>query len=145
MQATNVRQKDVIMLNEHYKRERRMLQIAVFVAACIPVAAGAGGMVAGTSFFLNAGDASLDSHFRYLSGLLCGLGLSFWFMIPRIEQHTVTVRILTFLVVLGGSARLASAVWVAIPSLPMQLAIGMELVVTPLLCLWQTRIAKLAR
>ena len=127
-----------------YRRERRLLQAAIFIAACVPVAAGAGGMIAGTSVFPSAGDASLDSHFRYLSGLLCGLGLSFWFILPTIEKQTTTVRVLTSLVLLGGLARLLALALVAVPALPMQLALVMELVVTPLLCLWQGRIARRA-
>jgi hypothetical protein len=99
-------------------------------------------MVWGTSLFEHAGDVSLDSHFRYLSGLLCGLGLSFWWMIPRIEQHTASVRLLTSMIVLGGLARLVTMLHVAPPSLPMELAIGMELAVTPALCWWQGRIAR---
>lgn len=128
-----------------FKRERKLLQVAIFIAACVPVVAGAGGMITGTSLFPNASDASLDSHFRYLSGLLCGLGLNFWMMIPVIEKYTTTVRALTLLVVLGGLARLAAVALVATPSLPMELALVMELVVTPLLCIWQGRIARLAR
>jgi hypothetical protein len=45
-------------------------------------------------------------------------------------------------VFIGGLARLGAALTIATPSIPMQLAIGMELIVTPLLCVWQTRIAK---
>ena len=128
----------------HYQRERRMLQVAIFVAACVSVIAGVGGMIAGISVFPSLGDASLDSHFRYLSGLLCGLGLIFWMILPTIEQQAATVRALTFMVVLGGFARLISMAFVATPSLPMQLALVMELIVTPLLCLWQTRIARMS-
>ena len=48
------------------------------------------------------------------------------------------------MVVVGGFARLISMAFVATPSLPMQLALLMELIVTPLLCLWQTRIARMS-
>ena len=121
-----------------------MLQTVIFIAACVPIVAGVGGMIAGTSAFPSSVDVSLDSHFRYLSGLLCGLGLSFWILLPTIERQTATVRALTFMVVVGGFARLISMAFVATPSLPMQLALLMELIVTPLLCLWQTRIARMS-
>lgn len=90
-------------------------------------------------------DAALDSHLRYLSGLLFGLGISFWAMIPHIERHATPVRILTAMVFIGGLARLVAALTIVTPSIPMQLAIGMELVIAPLLGLWQARIAKAHR
>ncbi len=55
------------------------------------------------------------------------------------------MRLLTFAVVVGGAARAAAALWVGLPPAPMLAAIGMELVVTPLLCLWQARIAARCR
>ncbi len=83
----------------------------------------------------------LDSHVRYLSGLLLGIGLLFWGMVPRIERCGAVVRALTFLVFVGGLARLAGVLFVGTPSVAMVAALAMELVVTPLLCLWQARIA----
>ena len=134
-----------------YHRERRALQCAIAMAACVPICAGALGMLVGASAFdptmtLDTPSAlTLDSHVRYLSGLLFGVGITFWWMVARIERHTTPVRILTLLVFIGGLARLSANFTHGAPSLPMQLAIGMELIVTPLLCLWQTRIARLAR
>ncbi|ULA65886.1 MAG: conserved membrane protein of unknown function [Nitrospira sp.] len=125
-------------------RERRGLQVALVVAACVPVLAGGAGMITGTAILSeHPGEIALDSHVRYLSGLLFGIGLSFWAIVPRIETHTALVRLLTFLVGVGGIARLAGAVFVVMPSRSMIYAIVMELVVTPLLCWWQSRIANL--
>ena len=118
--------------------------MAVVVAACVPVVAGAAGMTIGTKMIFDSPDVSLDSHFRYLSGLLCAVGVCFWANVPSIESHTRHIRFLTFLVVTGGLARLAGAFVVGIPSTPMRIALGMELVVTPLLCGWQGRMARWA-
>lgn len=107
----------------------------------VPILAGGTGMVAGVSMFGHDADPSLDSHFRYLSGLLFAIGLGFLSTVPAIERNTGRIRILTFLIVIGGLARLVSALVVRMPPLPMQLAIGMELIVTPALCLWQGRLS----
>ncbi|MBX9726599.1 MAG: DUF4345 domain-containing protein [Rickettsiales bacterium] len=144
---------EVIKIKSHaaYRRERRALQCAITIAALVPISAGALGMLIGARAFdpamtLDTPSAiTLDSHVRYLSGLLLGLGITFWWMAPHIERHTTPVRVLTCMVFIGGLARLSAYFTLGAPSLPMQLAIGMELVVTPLLCLWQTRIARLAR
>jgi hypothetical protein len=127
-----------------FTAERRALQLAVLVAGLVPVSAGLAGVTLGAGFVGDIADVSLDSHFRYLSGLLLGLGLAFWAMMPRIERHVRAVRMLTFLVVLGGFARLAAVIAVGVPDPPMLLALAMELLVTPALCLWQARIARLA-
>ena len=121
---------------------RRALQVAIAIAGCVPVAAGLAGALEGTAMVgLQAPPLPLDSHYRYLSGLLLGIGLAFWTMIPRIERHGAAVRMLTAIVVVGGLARLFGALADGFPSGPMRWALAMELVVTPLLCLWQARVA----
>lgn len=121
---------------------KRWLQAAVALAACVPVAAGLQGILQGVSRLDPAGSATLDSHYRYLSGLLLGLGLTFWSLTPHIEKHGVPVRALTLLVVIGGAGRAISLFEVGLPDTTMRLALIMELVVTPALCLWQMRIAR---
>jgi len=121
--------------------DRRLLQIAVAVAALVPIGAGLAGVLQGPALAHGAAGASLDSHFRYLSGLLLAMGLIFWGCIPRIEQRTAIFRLLTFVVVVGGLARLYSLTRVGLPDISMRLALLMELFVTPALCLWQGRLA----
>ncbi len=74
----------------------------------------------------------LDSHFRYLSGLFLALGLVFYATIPAIENKTYLFRTLAAMVVAGGLARL----------LPLLAGLILELIVVPLLVLWQARIAR---
>jgi len=45
------------------------------------------------------------------------------------------------IVFIGGLARLLGLMLTGVPSLTMLGGLAMELVVTPLLCLWQTRVA----
>lgn len=132
------------MSNKPYARERLLLQAAILIGGFVPVLGGGAGMVMGAGLLSQHVDLSLDSHIRYLSGLLFAIGIGFWSFIPNVETKTSAVRLLTFLVVIGGLARLAGVALIGMPSTPMILALGMELVVTPLLCLWQSRIARLA-
>jgi hypothetical protein len=120
--------------------ERRMLQMVIVLAATVPVFGGGAGVVLGARAFGDGAGAGADSHIRYLSGLLLAIGLAFWSCVPTIERRGEIVRTLTFLVVVGGLARLAG-VFVAGDPGPIRWALGMELVVTPLLCLWQARVA----
>jgi hypothetical protein len=126
-------------------RERRLLQQAVGICAVVPVAAGLYGVLFGHALTGDAVSISADSHFRYLSGLLLAIGLIFWSTIPAIETKTGRFRLLTLIVVLGGLGRLIGLLLTGIPSLFMLGGLLMELVVTPVLCLWQTRIANAYR
>jgi hypothetical protein len=120
---------------------RRALQIAIAVAGLVPVGAGLAGVLVGPAFVGQMGEGvSLDSHFRYLSGLLLAIGLLFWGAIPRIERHGVLIRALSLIVVIGGLSRLVSLVERGVPDDGMRLGMAMELIVTPLLCFWQRRV-----
>ncbi len=134
-----------------YATERRGLQAAIAVAGLVPISAGLAGVLLGAQM---AGAlpipegiraVSLDSHVRYLSGLLLGIGLAFWSFVPTIERRTSEARLLTAIVFLGGLARLYGALRIGLPSGPMCFGLAMELVVTPLLCLWQRRVARISR
>ena len=117
--------------------ERKLLQAATALAACVPACGGLAGLIAGAP----AESAAFDSHFRYLSGLLLGIGLLVWSLVPRIERNGAVFRAVTLIVVIGGLARLYALIERGTPGL-MGLALVMELGVTPALCLWQSRVAR---
>ena len=125
-------------------REKRLLQAAVLVAGLVPTGSGLAGVLLGPEMAgsLEGADAALNSHFRYLSGLLLGLGLCFWSLVPKIERRAEAFRLLTVVVVVGGLGRAWGLVSDPDPGEAMRLALVMELVVTPALCLWQARVAR---
>src|SRR6202035_1913070 len=87
--------------------ERRLLQFAVAAASLVPISAGAAGMLLGPAMTdFAAAPLSADSHYRYLSGLLLGIGVAFATTIPRIEAHTARFRLVAAIVVVGGLGRL---------------------------------------
>ena len=121
-------------------------RIAVALGGIVPVSAGLAGVLAGPAMVGGlAGATDADSHFRYLSGLLLGIGLGFWSTIPNPLRHCGRFRLLTAIVVLGGLGRLLRLVLQGPPGAPMLAALGMELVVTPMLCLWQSRLVATTR
>jgi hypothetical protein len=124
-------------------RERRALQAVVAIACLVPILIGLEGVLRGGAMFkLPVVPTDLDSHFRYLSGIFLMLGLGFASTIPAIEHQGKRFRLLGAMVVMGGFARALS--WAAIgpPSLGHKLGLAMELVVVPLLILWQARVAR---
>jgi hypothetical protein len=124
--------------------ERRLLQAATALACLVPLSMGTLSVLHGPSVLKGVAGASadLDSHFRYLSGLLLGIGLAFAACIPRIERSGAVYRTLALVVVAGGLSRLASLIAVGVPSLGHVFGLGMELGAVPLLTLWQARVAR---
>jgi hypothetical protein len=124
--------------------ERHALQAVVTAASLVPIAAGASGMLMGPIMLgdRTIGSADLDGHFRYLSGLLLGIGLGYLSAVPGIERHRARFILLGGFVFLGGSGRLLSILSQGAPSPIMIGALVMELLVTPFLTLWQLRVAR---
>lgn len=130
------------------QRERRLLQLAIALACLVPLSAGTAGVVAGPAMIEGdlAGDLpDLESHFRYLSGLLLGIGLAFAASIPTIERRSELFLVLSATVVVGGLARLSALLIYGLPTTSHLLALGLELAVVPLLFAWQRRVALLFR
>ena len=116
--------------------EKRALQTCVALAGLVAVSAGAWGVLSG----LGAQGDGLASHERYLSGLLLAIGLAYWTTVSNIEHKTGRFRLLTALVVVGGISRLLGVALGDTLSWPIGGALVMELLVAPLLCLWQGRV-----
>lgn len=126
--------------------ERRLLQIVVALASLVPISAGAAGVLLGPAMVGLAGAAAdSDSHYRYLSGLLFGIGIGFATTVARIETRSARFRVLATLVVIGGFARLLSLILHGPPGKLMLFGLVMELLVTPALVGWQGRVAAKAR
>jgi hypothetical protein len=125
-----------------HKLERTALQAAVTLGSLIPLAAGGAGMLFGPAMVGIHWAGDLDSHYRYLSGLLFALGLGFLSTLRGIERQGPRFRLLTAIVVIGGVGRFISLIVVGPPGASMLAGLAMELVVTPGLALWQHRVAK---
>ncbi len=120
----------------------RLLQWFVGILALVPILAGGVLAAGGAEFLVPSPNGAADSHIRYLSGLLLGIGLAFWSCIPAIEHKTQRFRLLTAIVFVGGLARLCGLLTGGSPSPITCGALVMELAVTPLLCWWQSVVAK---
>jgi hypothetical protein len=123
--------------------EKRCLQLAMILAAWVPIYGGFTGVVYGARAFGDWPGHAADSHVRYLSGLLLAIGLIYLSCAPTIERRGAIVRTLTALVLAGGLSRLAGVFLAGDPG-SMRWTLAMELGVAPALCVWQARVAAAA-
>ena len=126
----------------HLRRERRRLQAAIILASLVPIAAGLAGIILGPGMIETGSTANLDSHFRYLSGVLLAIGLAFLSLVPRIETQTLRFQLLTLIVFIGGLARLVSLAAIGRPAAAILAGLTMELAIVSLLCLWQRSLSR---
>ncbi|MBA2587038.1 MAG: DUF4345 family protein [Alphaproteobacteria bacterium] len=120
---------------------KRLLQIAMAVAGLVPVVAGGLGAVWPERLHLGGPSHAL-THAAYLSGLLLGLGLGFWSLIPTIERQSRAVSLLAGMVVLGGLGRAITAARLGAWDHHVIIPLIMELGVTPALWAWQRQVAR---
>ena len=123
----------------------REVQVAVALGSLSPLGFGLTGVMQGPAMVLPEGTAvpaDLDSHWRFLSGIFFGLGLVFLSTIPAIERRTALFRAAGAAIVTGGLGRLYSLLVIGTPSLPHLIGLGAELVLVPLLILWQAQVAR---
>jgi hypothetical protein len=126
--------------------ERRQLQMAVAIAACVPVLGGLWGAFHGSGMLAAMPFAGwFDSHLRYLSGLLLAIGLLALSCVPRIEERGDRLGLLVLIVLVGGVIRLYATSRTGFWSPFIFLPLIMELVVTPALWIWQRRVARKLR
>lgn len=128
--------------------ERRLLKLSVAFACLVPLGAGGAGILFGSTAIgtqVLGGQFALESHFRYLSGLLFGIGIAFAASIPAIERRSQMFAALSLAVVIGGFSRLGALIAYGMPPPGHLVALLMELGVVPLLYLWQRRVARAFR
>jgi hypothetical protein len=120
---------------------RRLFQVALAILCLSPLSFGTLGVLYGAEW-LGGGGASLDSHFRYLSGIFLALGVALATCVPQPEARTERFRLIALAVVVGGCARLYGIAVGDLPGVAHRIAVGVELIVTPLMILWQARLVR---
>jgi hypothetical protein len=128
--------------------ERRALQGILLVLSLVPVLGLALTWWQGPQLFF--GDAavniptSLDNQLRYLAGVYFGaVSLSIWWALPRIEERGLVITIAAVAIFVGGLGRCVSMVSVGLPDDPSMIGgVVLEMLVVPILALWQRRLAR---
>lgn len=124
--------------------EKRLLQIAVACALPLSVVVALRSIAIGPGWIGDAGPVptDLDSHFRYLSGIFLAMLAGYASCISGIERKGARLRLMAALTVAGGLARGWSLIDAGVPSIGHRVGLGLELIVVPLIVIWQARVAR---
>lgn len=124
--------------------EKRLLQAVLIAGGAFSLFVAVASVVHGTTAIAPRAPVpiGLDSHFRYLSGIFLGALVAMYSCVPDIERKGPRLRLIGGLIVCGGVARLIGVAAMGLPGVGHRYGLVMELVVTPLILLWQTRLAR---
>ena len=124
--------------------EKRLLQAALAIGGAFSLFVATLSVTQGVAAITRDGAANLglDSHFRYLSGIFLGALIAMYSCIPDVERKGERLRLIGALIVCGGLARLIGVFAMGLPGWGHRYGLVMELVVTPLILLWQARVAR---
>jgi hypothetical protein len=124
--------------------EKRLLQIVIALAALAPIVVGLSGAIWGPAMGAGSIIGFGDSQFRYLSGMLVGVGAAYWLLVPTIEKEGERLFMLTLIVVVGGFCRASSLLLGGPAGVAVYVGLVLELIVAPGVYLWQMRLARIA-
>ena len=125
--------------------ERMLLQIAFALAGLVLIVFGLAGVFFGANFADLSGSVEMDSYFRFLKGMLLGIGLIYWSSIPDIARHSERISVVTFILVLGAVPRLIAVIGHGVPTIGILISLAGELIFAPLLWLWHQHVAGAAQ
>lgn len=124
---------------------KRKLQIAMALLGAVPVITGIVTLFGiSDPIYTSAGipqNPLLDSNLRFFGGLWLVLGLSVYWLIPRIEEQTALFRVLWLMIFAGGVGRLISMLMLGMPPLPFVGFTILEVLGAPIFIAWQSRLS----
>lgn len=124
--------------------EKRLLQAAIVLGGAFSLFVALASAFKGVAFLSRDAvvNVNLDSHFRYLSGIFLGTLIAMYSCVPNVEHAGPRLRLIGGLIICGGLARLLGVVAFGLPGMGHRYGLVMELIVTPLILLWQLRVAR---
>jgi Domain of unknown function (DUF4345) len=119
---------------------RRGLQVVLTVGGLVAITTGVIAIVGGIDTFPGSPEAEnpADNEARFLNAIWVAFGVAILWVVPRVERETLLVRFLGAAIFLGGVARLASIIDVGEPADLQYVLMGIELVLGPLVIVWQS-------
>ncbi|MDQ3403626.1 MAG: DUF4345 domain-containing protein [Actinomycetota bacterium] len=122
----------------------RALRVVLVVLGVFVIVTGALDIVIGTATLPGNTDVptNVDSNYRFFAAIWLMLGLVLLWIVPRVREATAPLRVVCAAVFVGGLARVMSLIVAGVPDPLLVAFIGVELIVPPVLLVWQASVRK---
>jgi hypothetical protein len=120
----------------------RLLLGVLWVLGAVPIASGLFAIIGGPIAAPGGGSttASVDSEYRFVNVFWLGAGLILYWSLLKPAPRALVTRVVLIVAATGGIARLISVAVVGWPHPVFIAALGLELVVVPLVIWWHSRV-----
>ena len=134
--------------------ERRILQLHILALAATCLIPGGAGTFGGLnlSSALSGGESLFDgesvlrgftdNQFRFAFGIFFAQGITLLYILPKVESRLHLFRFVALALFIGGIGRLLNIVEYGVVDSVIVGPTVVELVLVPIMALWQTRISK---
>jgi len=124
---------------------KQIFQLLLAIFGLIAIVTGLWGMITGAldkEYYVDFSNKHqiLDSNLRYFSGLWLGTGISLFYIIPKIEIHKTTFRLICMSIFIGGLGRIISLLYIGTSPRIFVFFAVLELLF-PILIIYQNKIA----
>jgi uncharacterized protein DUF4345 len=121
----------------------RGLQLLLALTGTVAIVTGVFGVVTGGDGIPGEGssDASVESELRFLYVFWIGYGLAMLYVVSQVETATLAVRALAAILFAAGLARAFAWIDAGRPDALFAVLMVAELVLPPLMVVWQARLA----
>jgi len=131
-------------------------RVTIYIIAAIPLITGLMDLFHGVAAQQTAGmtlseksinDPLLNSTFRFFAGLWFGVGLLLILFVRDLKRYSTALSVLFLILFVGGIGRLITMAQLGLPEdsasrIIVLVGIGVEIVLMPILYLWQRKLAK---
>ncbi|MFE9749878.1 DUF4345 domain-containing protein [Saccharothrix saharensis] len=121
----------------------KAFQVVLVVLGLFAAGTGLLEVVLGPSVLLPGSprpEPTLDSNYRFFAVMWLAIGVALLSVAPRVREATTLLRFVSAAVFVGGLARIVSWWAVGQPHPLMLVLLGVELIVPPVLVVWQRRL-----
>lgn len=125
---------------------RKILVVVIYLLGATAILTGLLAVVGGPAALLGGAAAvpSVDSQLRYADVIWLGAGVVLIWSARKPLERAMATRVVLLIAAVAGVGRLISLLVVGVPHPFYLVTMGLELVVTPLIILWHSRVFRTA-
>jgi Domain of unknown function (DUF4345) len=126
---------------------KKILVVVIYMLGATAIVTGLLAIIGGPAALLGGAPAvpSVDSQLRYADVIWLGAGVVLIWSARKPLERAMATRVVLLIAAVAGLGRLISLIEVGVPHPFYLVTMGLELVVTPLIILWHSRVFSSAK